>query len=63
MLVFPGISRTLTEVLGRGIRANDPRISAGYPARKLPLGADFSFLNLDFPDTFSLHVPKEERIY
>ena len=34
----------MTEVLGRDIRANDPRMSAGYPARKLPLWADFSFL-------------------
>ena len=36
----------LTEVLGRDIRANDPRMSAGDPARKLPLWADFSFLIL-----------------
>ena len=34
----------MTEVLGRDIRANDPRMCAGYPARKLPLWADFSFL-------------------
>ena len=31
------VSRALTEVLGRDIRANDPRMSAGYPAQKLPL--------------------------
>ena len=34
----------LTEVLGRDIRANDPRMSAGCPSQKLPLLADFSFL-------------------
>ena len=32
------------EVLGRDIRANDPRMSAGRPSRKLPLWADFWFL-------------------
>ena len=37
-------SRILTEVLGRDIRANDPRMSAGCPSQKLPLWADFSFL-------------------
>ena len=35
----------MTGVLGRDVRSNDPRMSAGYPARKLPLWADFSFLN------------------
>ena len=44
MLVFSRILRALTEVLGLGIRANDPRMSAGYPSPKLPLWADFSFL-------------------
>ena len=41
--------------LGRDIRANDPRTSAGYPARKLPLWADFSFLNVSksFSHTWS----------
>ena len=34
----------LTEVLGRDIRANDPRTSAGCPSQKLPLWADFSIL-------------------
>ena len=43
-LFFSRILSALTEVLGRDIRANDPRMSAGYPARKLPLWADFSFL-------------------
>ena len=47
MLVFSRISRALTEVLGRDIRTNDPRTSAGYPARKLPLRADCSFLKRD----------------
>ena len=42
----PGLS-TLTEVLGRDIRANDPRMSAGYPSQKLTLWADFSFLNME----------------
>ena len=37
---------TLSEVLGRDIRANGPRMSAGYPSQKLPLWADFSFLIL-----------------
>ena len=36
----------LTEVLGQDICANDPRMSAGCPSQKLPLWADFSFLNL-----------------
>ena len=31
------VSRALTEVLTRDIRANEPRMSAGHPARKLPL--------------------------
>ena len=38
------ILTALTEVLGRDIRANDPRMSAGCPSQKLPLWADFSFL-------------------
>ena len=42
--LFSRILSALTEVLGREIRANDPRMSAEYPARKLPLWADFSFL-------------------
>ena len=44
MLVFSRISTALTEVLGRDIRANGPRMSAGCPSQKLPLWADFSFL-------------------
>ena len=46
-LFFSRILSALTEVLGRDIRANDPRMSAGYPSQKLPLWADFSFLNPD----------------
>ena len=47
MLVFcfSRIWTTLTEVLGRDIRANDPRMSAGCPSQKLPLWAAFSFLD------------------
>ena len=41
---FSSVSRALTEVLARDIRANGPRMSAGYPSRKLPLWADFPFL-------------------
>ena len=41
---FSRIVSALTEVLGRYIRANDPRMSAGYPSQKLPLWTDFSFL-------------------
>ena len=41
---FSRILTTLTEVLGRDIRANDPRMSAGCPSPKLPLWADFAFL-------------------
>ena len=41
---FSRISTALTEVLGRDIRANDPRMSAGCPSPKLPLWADFPFL-------------------
>ena len=41
---FSRILTTLTEVLGRDIRANDPPMSAGCPSQKLPLWADFSFL-------------------
>ena len=44
MLVFSRILTALTEVLGRDIRANGPRMSAGCPSQKLPLWADFSFL-------------------
>ena len=40
--------RALTEVLGRDIRANDPRMSAGYLSQELPLWAEFSFLNYSF---------------
>ena len=43
---FSRIWRALTEVLGRDVRANDPRMSAGYPSKKLPLWAEFSFLIL-----------------
>ena len=38
---FSGTLRALTEVLGRDIRANDPRMSAGYPSQKLSLWAVF----------------------
>ena len=41
MLGFSRILTALTEVLGRDIRANDPRMSAGCPSQKLPLWADF----------------------
>ena len=34
---FSRISRALTEVWGRDIRANDPRMSAGHLSPKLPL--------------------------
>ena len=44
MLVFFQDLSALTEVLARDIRAKDPRMSAGYPARKLPLWTDFLFL-------------------
>ena len=44
MLDFSRILIALTEVLGRDIRANDPRMSAGCPSQKLPLWADCSFL-------------------
>ena len=52
LFFFSRILSALTEVLGRDIRANDPRMSAGYPARKLPLWADFSFLtsSTKFPE-------------
>ena len=42
--LFSRILSALTEVLGQDIRANDPRMSAGYPSQKLPLRAAFSFL-------------------
>ena len=35
---FSRILTTLTEVFGRDIRANDPRMSAGCPSQKLPKG-------------------------
>ena len=41
---FSRVSRALTEVFARDVRANDPQMSAGYPAQKLPLWADFSLL-------------------
>ena len=44
MLVFSRILSALTEVLGRDIRANDPRMSTGYPSQKLTLWADILFL-------------------
>ena len=40
------ILTALTEVWGRDIGANDPRMSAGCPSQKLPLWADFLFLNI-----------------
>ena len=42
--LFSRILRALTEVLGRDIRANDPRMPAGCPSPKLSLWADLSFL-------------------
>ena len=52
--------------LGRDIRANDPRMSAGYPSQKLPLWADFSFLthvmNLDHLYTMgAFHWHRNQR--
>ena len=41
---FSRVWRALTEVLSRDICANDPGMSAGFPARTLPLWAVFSFL-------------------
>ena len=41
-LFFSRILSALTEVLGRDIRANDPRMSARDPSPKLPLWANFS---------------------
>ena len=38
---FSRILTALTEVLGRDLRANDPRMSAGCPFPKLTLWADF----------------------
>ena len=38
------VSRALTQVLAWDIRMDDPRMSAGYPSRKLPLWVTFSFL-------------------
>ena len=43
-LFFSRTWSALTEVLGRDIHANDPRMSAGYPSQKLPLWADLLFL-------------------
>ena len=43
-LFFSKILSTLTEVLGRDSRANDPRMSAGCPSQKLTLWAEISFL-------------------
>ena len=37
LVFFSRILRALTEVWGRAICANDPRMSAGYPSPKLPL--------------------------
>ena len=60
-LFFQDFDR-LTEVLGRDIRANDPRMSAGRPPPKLPLWADFSFLSCDpgglLENTFRAFGPK-----
>ena len=44
---FSRILAVLTEVFGRDIRANHPRMSAGCPSQKLPLWADFSFLTTE----------------
>ena len=43
-LFFPGFWLPWPKFLGRDIRTNGPRMSAGYPSQKLPLWADFSFL-------------------
>ena len=47
-LFFQNLS-ALTEVLGRDIRANDPRMSAGYPARKLREAKPGCFQTWGFP--------------
>ena len=46
LVFFSKILTALTEVLGRDIRANDPRMSAGCPFPKLPLWAVFLFLKM-----------------
>ena len=57
---FSRILTALTEVLGRDIRANEPRMSAGCPSQKLPLCADFSFvLNCE---GFSRHRPPDSTL-
>ena len=55
---FSRILRGPTEVLGQDIRANDPRMSVGYPARKLPLWADFLFLRFGGIETCHPKVSK-----
>ena len=63
MLVFffSRMLSTLTEVLGRDIRANDPRMSAGYLARKLPLWADYWFLILGPKMIAAIFSPTSEN--
>ena len=41
MLVFSRILTALTEVLGRDIRANDPRMSAGCSSQNFLFGLIF----------------------
>ena len=41
MLVFSKVSRACPKFLARDVRANEPGMSAGYPARKLSLWALF----------------------
>ena len=53
----------LWEVLSRDIRANDPRMSAGYPARKLPLWAAFSFQNCSALKTLSTRIKEIKEIF
>ena len=56
--------RGLTEILGQDIRANDPRMSAGYPSQNLPLWAAFPHVNdvlgSSFPDPFPLRLADDK---
>ena len=59
-LSFFRILRALTELWGRDIRANDPRMSVGYSPPKLPLLAELSLLNkakLDQQDQQCVNYP------
>ena len=61
MLVFFGggdFDRpAVTEILGRDIRANDPRMSAGCPSPKLPLWADNRSWNYPRPNCLLIYLP------